>query len=178
MSGFSKKPDIDPTFPTKDPTFGHRKRAKRTQASHNPHNTQNSPPLPLFDDRAQPANSTPQNCLLTTEIPNCYGEGGCCDCGRSDTLMQAMAMLIEVPKRRLKRAPGVMTRKRKIYPATPGPRNCLARAETRALVKSAAARRPYCIRRFGRRGDSAPSAARTVRCRLAPQAGGWRRSRE
>ena len=53
-----------------------------------------------------------------------------------------------------------------------------ARAETRALVKSAAARRPYCIRRFGRRGDSAPSAARTVRCRLAPQAGGWRRSRE
>ena len=50
--------------------------------------------------------------------------------------MQAMAEHIEAPKRRLASEPGVMTPKRKIYPATPGPRNCLRTSgNTRACEK-------------------------------------------
>ena len=59
MSGSSKIPDIDPTFPAKNPTFRLPAGRKRHYASHN---TQNCPPRPLLTTarsrRTLPPNSS------------------------------------------------------------------------------------------------------------------------
>jgi len=57
MSGSSKKPDIHPTFPTKNPTFRCRKGANATTLLIIL-TILKIPAPPLLDERARPANST------------------------------------------------------------------------------------------------------------------------